>query len=839
MHTSDFDEDPFLSPSSDSNRLEPATPTPASRAQSNSGYSLPAPPPATFTSPSNAIDAFESSPRSRMTALPTSGLEQWTAHMEGRPLSLPLLPFTSRGFCNPDAVPSFHRFDAAASADLSFDIRFMCDTYEHLRANFGLTALQVLLTQLTGTDDFVIGLGRAFKGKRDIIPVRFKGNSQETSNQLLEQTKATMELSQQYRQEPVENLLSELNISKQKLLHQVTFDWIDDAQPTSETTDFYFEHAQDLILVVRENRDRNFVVFVGLDEKTYDKEHAETIAEMYICAMKEEVAQGRKSVIDMDLILSADRDKTMARGAGPEIQVSFSSVLEKLQEISTATPNQVAVKDEQNHKITYVDLIRRAIAMSSDLKKHGLARGSPVCVMGPPTIDLVCSIVAIWCAGGIYVPIDHRLSFDDNVPIVKNSDADFCIVSTPDLIDYALRLQLGTLFYCGDMAFIEGFDNVGELLSDDLAVGSHLPSSDGVPKGVMITHENLNILVASAGYYFENEKAIVLQHTNWTSELALFQILFALTSGGTLFLASDPSPVNVTKIMVHQKITTTIATPSDYSLWFQHPRHMLKDCKSWRSALIGGENISSTIIRNFTELRLDNLDLISFYGATETTIACCMGFVVYKEYAGDKDGLLIPAGTASPNYQIWVGDHLGRSLPTAWTGDIWVAGPGVGPGYFGSKADSHRFQSHPRTGVKCFRTGDWGFINDTGVLFVISRRLEESVAQIGGFHIELGDISRTIVNQAKGKVIEALVVLRSVNEAEEPQLLAFVVMNGAVKAATRRGLQKLLRALNLPAYMRPKRAVICNELPRTSGGKIDRRVAMTTAISDNEIIRVM
>jgi hybrid polyketide synthase/nonribosomal peptide synthetase ACE1 len=759
--------------------------------------------------------------------------------MEGRPLSLPLLPFTTRGFRNPDAVPSFHRFETAASANLSFDIRFMCDTYEHSRTNFGLTALQVLLTQLSGTDDFVIGLGRAFKGKRDIIPVRFKGSPQQTSNQLLEQTTATMELSQQYRQEPVENLLSELNISKQKLLHQVTFDWIDDAQPTSGTTDFYFEHAQDLILIVRENRDRNFVVFVGLDEKSYDKEHAETIAEMYICAMSEVVAQGRKSVIDMNLILPADRDKTMARGAGPDLQVPFSSVLEKLQEISTATPNQAAVKDEQNHKITYVDLIHRAIAMSSDLKKHGVARGSPVCVLGPPTIDLVCSIVAIWCAGGIYVPIDHRLSFDDNVPIAKNSDADFCIVSTPELVDYALRLQLGTLFYCGEMAFTEGFDNVGEPLSDDLAVGLHLPSSDGVPKGVMITHENLNILVASAGYYFENEKPIVLQHTNWTSELALFQILFALTSGGTLFLASDPSPANVTKIMVHQKITTTIATPSDYSLWFRHPRHMLKDCKSWTSALIGGENMSSTIIRNFTELRLDNLDLISFYGATETTIACCMGFVVYKEYAGDKDGLLIPAGTALPNYQIWVGDHLGRSLPTAWTGDIWVAGPGVGPGYFGFKADNHRFQTHPRTGVKCFRTGDWGFINDTGVLFVISRRLDESIAQIDGFYIELGDISRTIVDQAKGKVIEALVVLRSVNETEEPQLLAFVVMNGAVKAATRRGLQKLLRALNLPAYMRPKRAVICNELPRTSGGKIDRRVAMTTAIPDTEIIRVM
>ncbi|KAI4920683.1 uncharacterized protein J4E92_008326 [Alternaria infectoria] len=775
-----------------------------------------------------------------MTPLPASGLWQWTAQMDGRPTSLPMLPFTTRGFRNPDAVPAFHRFETTISANLSFGIRFMCDDYEHSGVSFGLAALQILLTQLTGTDDFVIGLGRALKGKGDTMPVRFKGDSQHTSNELLEQTKATMGVSRRYLHVPVKNLLSELNISKPTLLHQVTFDWIASAYPTSPTTDMYFEHAQDLVLIVREDLDRNLVVFVGLDEKTYDKEHAEVVAEMYIQAMTQMVAQSQTtSIIDMDLIPQEEREQGMAHGAGPEHQVSFSSVLEKLQEIATTTPDRVAAKDEQNQKMTYVNLIRRAVAMSSDLKKHEVGRGTPVCVLGPPTIDLLCSIVAIWCAGGVYVPIDFRLSVDDNLPIAKNSDTIFCIVSTPDLVDYALKLQLGTVFFCGDMVFTEGFNNVEEPLPDDLAVGLHLPSSDGLPKGVVLTHENLKVLVASTAYYFEEEKPIVLQHSNWTSEMSLFQILFALTSGGTLFLAADSSPANVTKVMVHQKITTTIATPSDYSLWFQHPRHMLKECKSWKFALSGGENISSSIIRSFTELQLNNLELASFYGATETTIASSMSFVDYKAYAANKEGQLIPVGTALPNNHIWVGDHLGRPLPGAWTGDIWVAGPGVGPCYFGSKADDHRFQKYPGTGVKSFRTGDWGFINDTGVLFVTSRRLDESTAQVGGFHIELGDVSRTIVDQAKGRVVEAVVVLHSNEEQEEPQILAAVIMTGTLNAASRRYLLKLLRGLNLPAYMRPTRAVIWQQLPRTSGGKIDRRAVMATAIPDTDIIRVM
>ncbi len=115
--------------------------------------------------------------------------------MAGRPTSLPMLPFATRGFRNPDAVPAFHHFETTMSDKLSIDIQFLCSNTGLSGANFGLAALQILLTQLTGTDDFVIGLGRVLQGKGDIIPVRFKGDLQHTSGEVLEQTKATIELS--------------------------------------------------------------------------------------------------------------------------------------------------------------------------------------------------------------------------------------------------------------------------------------------------------------------------------------------------------------------------------------------------------------------------------------------------------------------------------------------------------------------------------------------------------------------------------------------------------------------------------------------------------------------
>lgn len=66
------------------------------------------------------------------------------------------------------------------------------------------------------------------------------------------------------------------------------------------------------------------------------------------------------------------------------------------------------------------------------------------------------------------------------------------------------------------------FHIIEEPLPDDLAVGLHLQLSDGLPEGVIVTHGNLKVLVASTAHYFEDKKPVVLQHSNWTSEMSLF-----------------------------------------------------------------------------------------------------------------------------------------------------------------------------------------------------------------------------------------------------------------------------------------------------------------------------
>ncbi|KAI1517185.1 AMP-binding enzyme [Pyrenophora tritici-repentis] len=798
-----------------------------------------------FLAPANrrlfGVPGASSLPQTGTSWVPTPAMEHWKAQLIDRSPSIPVFPFTKRGFRFHKAPPSFHFHDLAVSPALSFNIRFLCQNNEYSEVDFGLAALQVLLVQLTETDDFVIGLGRILGARRDIMPVRFKCDPAHTSQQLLEQTVETMQDTKIYLYEPLKVLLAELGASTETPLHQVTFNWLLSGQPAEGSTDMYFQHAQDLVLLVKEDDDRNLVVSVGLDQTTYDEEFAKVVAELYVSAMEEVVADSDTSISEMDLLDPEERQSSMMPGAGPVVESSSNGVVQKLQEVAARIPDHIAAKDQHGQELlTYEQLVRRAVAISSDLLSYGIVRGTAVCVLGPPTLDLLCSIIAIWCAGCIYVPIDNLASLEDSYAIAKHFETEFCVVSRPELIPYACLLGLNNAFYCGDMEFNNDFEKIDKSLPSDLAAALHVPMSGTTSRSVLLSHGNIETLITSIAYNFDEENQVVLQHSNWTSELALFQILFALTSGSTLVLATRLEEADVPKVMAQEKVTVTVATPSEYSAWFRQPLNMLRECNSWKFAIISGENVSSSVVRHFAALGNNNLELINMYGATETSVACCMGSVDYNEYVDDTDGKLIPVGRALPNYQIWVADSLGRALPPGWTGDIWVTGSGVIGDYPASEADNHRIQLHPDTEMRCFWTGDRGFLNDyeEGVLFVIFRQSFESATYVKGHYVQLGDISRAIVDKSMGRVAEAAVVLSKGTEQKEPQLQAFIIMSDTPDGESQQYLQSMLRSLALPTYMRPACAVMLETMPRTLVGKIDRHALMDMVVPDNEVVMV-
>jgi hypothetical protein len=122
----------------------------------------------------------------------------------------------------------------------TFHIGQSCRSSGISEIQLDLVALQILLAHLTGTEDPVIGVGRALGKACDVMSIRLKLKPKDSIDEVLALTKATVCSAQQHSHVPIQTLLNPLNVSKQSLIHQVTYNWQGESSDTlRDVTIFY------------------------------------------------------------------------------------------------------------------------------------------------------------------------------------------------------------------------------------------------------------------------------------------------------------------------------------------------------------------------------------------------------------------------------------------------------------------------------------------------------------------------------------------------------------------------------------------------------------------------
>jgi amino acid adenylation domain-containing protein len=489
--------------------------------------------------------------------------------------------------------------------------------------------------------------------------------------------------------------------------------------------------------------------------------------------------------------------------------VDVRSVPEQISDFLDLAPHAIALSDGDRH-LTYYDLDFRAAQFAGYLVELGIVPGGTVAICMERSFDWIVAALGIMRAGAAYVPLDSswpdaRLSF-----AIKDSGATVLVARRALLDRLQLQQQVQGVDPARDAAAIAATPLLEHrtLAPESLAYIIYTSGSSGTPKGVEITHANLNHLVRWHRETFrvtQQDRASHLLGLGF--DAAIMEIWPHLSAGATLCLADEAvrsSPDLLRDWLLRERVTISLMpTVLGERLMTMH----WPATTTLRLLIIGGD-----ALQHGPALPLP-FAVVNNYGPTECTVAATYSVLV------PGAGGTPPIGHPITGATVYLLDEQGTPVADGETGEIYIAGDGVGRGYRNLlELTRQRFLPDPFSALpdaRMYRTGDRGSRRSDGEI-EFRGRLDRQT-KIRGFRIELDEIAATL-NSYRG-VAFATVVTRT-SESGEKQLVAYLVPRSSEAVPTANDLQQHLLQ-SLPDYMVPSAFYCLDALPLSPNGKID------------------
>nr|WP_051155034.1 condensation domain-containing protein [Mycobacterium marinum] len=308
--------------------------------------------------------------------------------------------------------------------------------------------------------------------------------------------------------------------------------------------------------------------------------------------------------------------------------------------------------------------------------------------------------------------------------------------------------------------------------------------------------------------------------TQWHSysfDVSVWEIWGALLSGARLVVVPEhtaKSPDELLGLLVEERVNVLSQTPSAfYALQAAaEASDELSSRLQLDAVLFAGEALQPHRLTSWMSRHPRRPGLFNLYGTTETTVHASWREIVGSDTAADVS----PIGTPLPSLGFFVLDGWLRPVPVGVVGELYVAGGGVGLGYW-RRADltGTRFVACPfgqTPGTRMYRTGDLVWWGTDGQLRYLGRA--DNQVKIRGFRIEPGEVGAALSRMAG--VDQAVVIARH-DHPGDPRLVGYFT-GKADPTELRAAL-----ATQLPHYMVPTALIPIAELPLTVNGKLDTR----------------
>jgi long-chain acyl-CoA synthetase len=464
-------------------------------------------------------------------------------------------------------------------------------------------------------------------------------------------------------------------------------------------------------------------------------------------------------------------------------------------------------------EITYAEFNDKVNRLATGLLKMGLRPGEHVAICATNSQEWPVSYFAILKAGGVVIRLASLLSPDELRMLLEHSKPRFLFTDSERLKDIErLRGNQGIeKVVCpdGDVTFdhvlASGVSSFRSIDRDrtDTAVILYTGGTTGMPKGVMLTHENVNHPAHNVAFCertTEKDRALCalpLHHV-----FAVVHIMTStIMSGACLEILPGFDMETVLSIIEAGQITKFFAVPTVYTRFvaFDRLEHIMRNI---RYCFCSGSAIAVEIMRQWKERT--GLKMHEGYGMTETASAVTFNHL-HRHVPGS-------VGTVVPGCEVQIRDAAGNILETGKEGEVCMRGPNMMKGYL----------NNPEATIEAFweggwlRSGDIGVLDEDGYLTIVDRLKDLIIT--GGENVYPREVEEAIyLNDG----VAECAVIGTPDKVWGERVVAYVIPKTDV-SMTAEGLKTFLKT-RLAPFKVPKEYVFTTEFPKSTAGKVLKR----------------
>jgi acyl-CoA ligase (AMP-forming) (exosortase A-associated) len=468
-------------------------------------------------------------------------------------------------------------------------------------------------------------------------------------------------------------------------------------------------------------------------------------------------------------------------------------------------------------RLTYIQLIHQTEQFAAILQARGVQRGDHIAVYLQRSIDSVVALFAVWSLGGVVVIINDVLKNRQVNYIIDHSEASFLITEN------RLRASLTEILLSADSIITIDTEldahkdfTPTHVIGVDLALIIYTSGSTGMPKGIMLSHDNLlSGARIISDYLHITQDDIIISLLPFSFDYGLNQLLTTLLVGGTLVIQRSVLPADICNTLQLERVTGMGAVPM---LWQQLAGNRSPFIKTQFPYLHYITNTGGRMPENITKLFRQihpHLQIYLMFGLTEAFRSTYLP-------PDQVDVRPNSIGKAIPNVELLVLNERGEICKPGEEGELVHRGANIALGYWKDPENTaKRFRPAPFQQGKggqpeiAVYSGDYVKTDEEGYIYFIGRK--DQMIKSHGMRVSPEEIEDCIF--ASKMVAHVIAFAIPFDDVNSTIIIALVPSN--IGSFSEKELRLYCKS-QLPEYLRPDVFWQLESFPLTSSGKPDR-----------------